>query len=101
LSSLDHFDEELVQRKEKEKEKERRERVREERIAVQKEQYAQRLQVRSECCTGVSWLSVRTACLPACLLACWSCCGAFLAGQLSVAVCGDATRCRWLALKLL
>ncbi len=46
LSSLDRFDEELVQKKEKEMEKERRELVREERINTQKEAYAQRLQVR-------------------------------------------------------
>ncbi len=46
MSALDRYDEEVVQKKEKEKEKDRREKVREERIAVQKEQYAQRLQVR-------------------------------------------------------
>jgi hypothetical protein len=45
LTTLDQFDPEVVQEKEKKREKERREQVREDRIQAQKEAYALRMQV--------------------------------------------------------
>jgi hypothetical protein len=53
LTTLDQFDPEVVQEKEKKREKERREQVREDRIHAQKEAYALRMQVGVP---GSEWL---------------------------------------------